>query len=303
MATMDLLNAHTKMMTLQISSIDDRYSCYRLIDPKSETAMAESMERYGQLTPIVVGEPLEEQYLLVDGFKRLRACRELGYSQINVSIFKAGKRALKAAMFHLNRQVRSMAPLEESMIIHGLYHDDKLTQEKIGTLLGFHKSWVCRRLSLLERLGDEVLEQVRLGLIGPGITRELTRLPRGNQMDTLYIMRKHQMTCRECAQLVTLLLESPRWEHDAILFFPEPILTKREPNRPPANTGFDLAFKELSRIKKRCTALLNRLHEKAPQVVPATERAQTLELFNCIEEALRGIKKAIHLTESSDADF
>ena len=300
---MDLLNAHTTVMTLQLSSIDDRYSCYRLIDPKSETAMAESMERYGQFSPIVVGEPLEERYLLVDGFKRLRACRELGCSQINASIFKAGKRALKAAMFHLNRQARTMAPLEEAMIIHGLYHDDKLTQEKIGTLLGFHKSWVCRRLSLLKRLDDEVLEQVRLGLIGPGITRELTKLPRGNQVDTLYTIRKHQMTCRESTQLVSLLQESPRWEFDTILFFPEPILAQREPDRPPVNKEFDLAFKELYRIKKRCAALLKRFHEKTPLVVPVKERSQVLELFSSIEGSLQGIKEATYLTESSDADF
>lgn len=304
MAAMDSLNTHTTVTRLPLTSLDERYKSYRLIVPKAEDAMVTSMEQYGQFTPIVVGDPGDDgRYLLVDGFKRLRACQKLGYTEIKSTIFEAGDRALKSVMFHLNRKARSMTPLEEAMIVHALHNEDKLPQNKIGELLGFHKSWVCRRIALIEHLDEEILDQVRLGLIGPGIIRELTRLPRGNQKDALETIRKHQMTCRETAQLVTLLLQKPRWEHNSILYFPEPILSQREPTRPPVNTEFNRTFKELSKISKRCAALLSRLQEKAPLIVPSPEQTFLVELFSSIEEALQDIKVLAHLTESSNEDF
>lgn len=295
MVAMNLLEDQIQVKTLALSSIDDRYDCYRLIDPKSEKTMKESMERYGQFSPVVVGVPEKNRYLLVDGFKRYRAWRKLGHSQIKVGLFEAGERALKAAMFHLNRQVRSMRPLEEAMIVYGLYRKDKLTQVQIGTLLGCHKSWVCRRLALVERLDEDVLEQVRLGLIGPGITRELLRLPRGNQADALTSIQKHQLTCRETAQLVKLLLERPIWEHGNILYLPRQILSQRQPDKPPANEIS--ALKELSTLKKRCQTLLTHL-QKHPQ---PTVEPQLSALLNDMEKLLQKIKTCI--TQTSDADF
>ncbi len=52
-------------------------------------------------------------------------------------------------------------------------------------LLNKHKSWVCRRLALLERLGPEAQAELRLGLMSPGLARQLTRLPTGNQAAVL----------------------------------------------------------------------------------------------------------------------
>jgi ParB/RepB/Spo0J family partition protein len=292
---MKLFKDQIQMKTLPLSSIDDCYECYRLIDPKTEKTMKESMDRYGQFSPVVVGVPAKNRYLLVDGFKRFRACRKLGHLQIKAGVFEAGERALKAAMFHLNRQARSMRPLEEAMIVYGLYRKDKLTQVQIGTLLGFHKSWVCRRIALVERLNDEVFEQVRLGLIGPGMTRELIRLPRGNQADTLRSIQKHQMTCRETAKLVRLLLERPRWEHDNIFYFPKEILSQRQPDKPPANEIS--ALKELSILKKRCKTLLTSLQKHSRPTVDF----QLLALVNDIGNLLQEIKTCI--TETYDADF
>ena len=39
--------------------------------------------------------------------------------------------------------------------MQALVREDGLSQVEAAELLGRHKSWVCRRLALLERLGDE----------------------------------------------------------------------------------------------------------------------------------------------------
>jgi ParB/RepB/Spo0J family partition protein len=287
-------------LTVPLGKIDDRYSRYRLIYPKADKAMAASIERYGQLSPVVVGPAQKKCYPLIDGFKRLRASRRLGLTDLTATVLQAGERALKAAMFHLNKKHHSMTAMEEAVIVRSLYREHDLTQEAIGTLLGYHKSWVNRRLALLDRLDADVLEQVRLGLIGPGMIRELAKLPRGNQAEVLDTIRKHTMTCRESAQLVALVLESPRWAIGNILYYPEPILSRREPDRPVCNAQLKRLMKQLSSINRQCEDLFQRIDKNPPGIDSPEGFSQVQELFGRIETTLKHIQKKVLI---SDADF
>ena len=72
-------------------------------------------------------------------------------------------------------------------------------------LLGQHKSWVCRRLALLEKLSAEVKEDLRLGLVGPALARQRTRLPAGNQQAVLALTRQQALTAQEVSGVIDLL--------------------------------------------------------------------------------------------------
>lgn len=61
---------------LPLEWLDERLQRYRLQDPRRERQIGQSLERYGQLAPIVVCM-LEGVYVLIDGFKRVRAARQL----------------------------------------------------------------------------------------------------------------------------------------------------------------------------------------------------------------------------------
>jgi len=71
--------------------------------------------------------------------------------------------------------------------------------------LGQHKSWVCRRLAMLERLSGGVLEDLRLGLLGPALARQLIRLPAGNQDAVLALTRRESLTAQEVSGVIDLL--------------------------------------------------------------------------------------------------
>jgi len=72
-------------------------------------------------------------------------------------------------------------------------------------LLGQHKSWVCRRLALLERLSAAAKVDLRLGLVGPSLARQLTRLPAGNQEALLALTRRETLTAQEVSGVIDLL--------------------------------------------------------------------------------------------------
>jgi hypothetical protein len=188
-----------------LAALGQRYRRYRLVDPPAEAAMAASLRRWGQLSPVVAcarGAHLE----LLDGFKRLAAARQVvGWTTLSVRVLELDERSAKAALLGLNRDQRGVRELEEAWIVQALVRDDGLTQVEAAHLLGQHKSWVCRRLALLEKLSDAVKEDLRLGLLGPTLARQLTRLPAGNQEAVLALTRRQTLTAQEVSAVIDLL--------------------------------------------------------------------------------------------------
>jgi ParB-like chromosome segregation protein Spo0J len=64
--------ASEDLLHLKPEEIGEHYGRYRLHLPEAERAMARSLERYGQLSPVVVCRR-QQRYELIDGFKRLGA--------------------------------------------------------------------------------------------------------------------------------------------------------------------------------------------------------------------------------------
>lgn len=188
-----------------LDALGQRYRRYRLADPPAEAAMAGSLRRWGQLAPVVACVQAARLELL-DGFKRWSAARQVtGLTSLSVRVVEVDERTAKAAILGLNQGRRATRELEEAWIVQALVRDDGLTQVEAAHLLGRHKSWVCRRLALLEKLSEGVKEDLRLGLLGPALARQLTRLPAGNQDTVLALTRRESLTAQEVSGVIVLL--------------------------------------------------------------------------------------------------
>lgn len=251
------LNESPPYLDLALESIGESYTRFRLTHPRSEASMLNSICKFGQLTPVVVGGEEKGRYEMIDGFKRLRALRHLKRECIRARVLDGHGRIRKAAMIQLNREGRSLRDMEEALVVQSLHREEGLSQMEIASFLGRDKSWVSRRIALIERLSEEVLEHLRLGLISPTQGREMIRLPRGNQKAALDSVLKHRLCSRETRRLVGMLIEHPRWEHEAILRLPLDILDDRNPPRPskraPACDPLDAA---LSRLETCCNLVI-----------------------------------------------
>lgn len=199
--------AGSDLETVALSALDERLARYRLQNRQAEQLMAVSLQRYGQLSPIVVCAEPEDRWLLIDGFKRLRASRQLkGQEQLLARRIEVDEASAKAALYNLNCHASRPQELEEAWIVHALVRDDGLSQVEVGQLLGRHKSWVNRRLAMLERLAEPAVEELRLGLLPVSLARQLTRLPVGNQVEALSTARNASLTSVELRGVVDLLL-------------------------------------------------------------------------------------------------
>ena len=230
---------------IAVSDVGEKYGAFRIVSPQAEAAMMKSIQRYGQMSPVVCIKR-GSVYELVDGFKRLRACRRLQKTVLKAKTEEFSERACKAAIIQLNRTGRSISEMEEALVLRSLHREDKLTQVEIAVLVGRHKSWVSRRIALLERLSEEVQENIRLGLITIIAGRELSRLPRGNQKAAAGAVLKHRLSTRETTKLITYLLSRPRWEYETILRTPWEIIERREA-RPVGLQGKLISFERICR--------------------------------------------------------
>ena len=188
----------------------------RLCSPGERQSLERSLARLGQLSPLLVfrhGDTLE----VIDGFKRLGAARSLGWAQLSIARLDVTMTGAKVRLWQSNAGT-GLSEMEEGWLVQSLHREDKLTQPQIGQLFGRHKSWVNRRLLLVESLCKEVQSAVQLGLLSATSARELCRLPRGNQAQVAKTVTQRGLTTRQNGSAGGCARERPRWRGRAGAF-------------------------------------------------------------------------------------
>ena len=199
-----------------LDQLGDHFRRYRLRVPQAVTAMVQSLRRWGQCAPIVA-TVRQEQPQVLDGFTRWEAALQVrgmttllvrGMTTLLVRLIDVDDRRAKAAIHGLNQTGRRPHELEEAWIVQALVREDGLSQLEVAELLGRHKSWVCRRLALLEKLCADVRQDLEVGLLTPTAAREIARLPAGNQSEVLDLSRREALNGDELSGVVRLLVGS-----------------------------------------------------------------------------------------------
>jgi len=180
---------------------------FRLIQPEAVRSMELSMRSNGQLHPLILLKN-DDGYHIIDGIKRYRSALEIGIEELQSLVFEVDMVMAKAMILHYNRHSSSLSMYEQGLIVRSLVHDHGMSQKEVARVLRQSHSWVCRRLSLIERLLPEVQDALRMGTITVSHGRELVKLPRGNQGQALEVIITEGLTSRECAIVVARLLKA-----------------------------------------------------------------------------------------------
>jgi len=195
-------NNQTRMPeSVSIAELSTTLSRARCPQPTQLKRMRQSLSQHGQMTPVIAVER-SRKLELVDGFKRRAAALQMGWKSLLVSRRPLDDRAQWVAMLALNR-ASSMSVLEEALILRELVQAGMM-QTEVAQLVGRHKTWVCRRLGLIERLHPDLLEWVRTGLLSPGTARRLYVLPPGNQVEIAAVVKQQNLSTQQAELLVSL---------------------------------------------------------------------------------------------------
>jgi len=168
-------------VNVELHQLDLRYERLRTRKPETERKLVASLAEIGQQVPVVVvrGEG-PERFVLVDGYKRVRALRRLGQDLVAITCWDLSE-AEALVLDRLMRTGEGATALEQGWLLHELAVRFELALEDLGRRFARSASWVSRRLALVEELPETIQEHVRRGeLPAHAAMKHLVPLARAN---------------------------------------------------------------------------------------------------------------------------
>lgn len=167
-------------MKVELEKFEPRFLHLRIVDPVVQTRLATSFEDYGQLVPVLAVETLlAPRLVLIDGYRRLAAAEELGWSRLDALVLPLDER--EALLLHRHMKRTRESALEDGWYLHELLEGQGMSQHELAVQFHCSASWISRRLALVRDLPEEVQQAVRDGRLTPDAAmKSLVPLSRDN---------------------------------------------------------------------------------------------------------------------------
>ena len=163
---------------IEIAHLHLRYVHTRVQRPEKVSSLAGSIERFGQIIPVIVLREGVDSLVLIDGYLRVRALRSCRRDTVVAEIWE-GKEEEALVEVLARAHTRKWDLVEEAALLWELHRRYHLSQSKIASLLGRKQGWVSGRLALYNALPEETLELIRQGSISTWVaTRVIAPIAR-----------------------------------------------------------------------------------------------------------------------------
>lgn len=297
-------------MDLEFHQLDHRYEALRLRKPEVEKRLLASLAEAGQRVPIVVvaGE-VESHFVVVDGYKRIRALRILHRDTVCAMRWELPEEdAILIDRFLRTRD--SETALEQGWLLREMTQRFELKLEELSRRVGRSVSWVSRRLALVRELPEEVQERVRRGeIVAHAAMKHLVPLARANRRQCVRVaegIAGNNVSSRQVAQLYAAWRDGTAECRERVAA--DPMLFVRAQGSLRDNTSTDLA----SLILRDCDILAStarrarrRLEEASLGVLLPPDREEIERAVRqCRDEVERfgkRLRKEVDDAEARDA--
>lgn len=154
--------------------VPNPYQPRQIFNDEEIAGLAESIREQGLLTPILVRKR-DQEYQIIAGERRFRACKLLGFTTIKAGVFDrlSDKKMMEWALIE-NIQRVQLSAIEEGKAFEQLLEHHGYTHDELAKTLGKSRSAVTNTLRLL-RLPESVQEYIRSGDLSAGHARSLLR--------------------------------------------------------------------------------------------------------------------------------
>lgn len=141
--------------------------------------LAESIRAEGLLQPVVV-RPVGQNYQLIAGERRWRACKLLGLKRILARVLEVSEASSAVLSLVENLQRADLNAIEEAMGYASLMRDFDLTQEAVAERVGKGRATIANSLRLLQ-LDAEIQGYLGRDLLSAGHAKVLLSLEAAEQ--------------------------------------------------------------------------------------------------------------------------
>jgi ParB/RepB/Spo0J family partition protein len=149
------------MTEAEIHTISKKYESFRLRDENREKYLLQSILEHGIRQPLqcVQGDRQQYQYVLLDGFKRLRCSCKLRLHR--VPVVSLGSDEAGSILYLLrSSNERNLTTLEQARFVDALHKQYGLSVAEIAVRLECSKAWVSVRLGIISEMSEVVREAV-----------------------------------------------------------------------------------------------------------------------------------------------
>jgi ParB family transcriptional regulator, chromosome partitioning protein len=154
------MEGHREIRQIEIGQLNLGYAHTRIDRPNERLALAASVERVGQIVPVIV----TTNFVLLDGYLRVGALKTCGRDTVVAEIWDCTEE--EALVEILTRaHGRKWDAIEEAALVRELHDHHHLSQGKIASRVGRTQGWVSGRLALYRALPDDVMNLIRKGSI------------------------------------------------------------------------------------------------------------------------------------------
>ena len=279
-------------MQLEFHQLDLPWEHLRVREPHRQRHLLASLAESGQQTPIVVVIANDDngRYLVIDGYKRIAALRQLGRDTVEATVWPMSE----AEALLLSRSQR-MSPqesaLEQGWLLSEMEHRFRYSLDELARRFDRSVSWVSRRLALVELLPEAVQRQVREGSIAAQIAMKylapVARVSADDCERMAAAFVKHRCDTKQAAQLYAAWREGSRVVRERILAEPELFLkTQRQPQ-----TAKPAAAEQIERDLEMAVAILRRAGRRLSEALPEMNAAQQEQAQREIESARRELNR------------
>lgn len=216
-------------MEVEVGQLDRRYEELRTRSTSRERRLLASLAEIGQQAPVIVVRD-GTQWVLVDGYKRVRALARLGTDVVCCTEWALGE----ADALLLERVLRvgdRDSAIEQGWFLRELTTRFGLSLEELARRFDRSKSWVSRRIALVGELPDAVQEHVRTGAVSAhAAMKYMVPLARANEDDCVKLstaVAPLKLSTRQVGELYATYMAGNATSRELLLRDPMLVLEAR----------------------------------------------------------------------------
>ena len=283
-------------MEIEFHQLDLRYEGLRVRRPERERRLIASLAEHGQQVPIVVVALGGDRFLVIDGYKRVRALRRLREDTVEATVWAMGE----AEALVLDRSLRTSTAetaLEQGWLLLELHETFSMTQEELAKQFDRSVSFVSRRLALVRELPTSIQDRVRRGEISGQVAMKylvpMARVKREDCEALAEVLAKQKLTHREVGEVYAAWRSASPKLRSRLIEDPGLFLrVQREHAQPPEPDASGHLMRELEMLGVLARRAARRWGKGAAQMDPAQRELAELCLAQARADLDRLCKQA-----------
>jgi len=297
-----LIASHTRFtfglsMQLEFHQLELRWEHLRVRHPARQRRLLASLAESGQQAPIVVvaAEDQAGRYIVIDGYKRIAALKQLGRDTVEAVVWPMGE----AGAVLLDRSLRFSAhetALEVGWLLAEMEQRFGYSLEELARRFDRSVRWVSQRLALVEVLPEAIQQQVREGQIGAQVAMKvLVPVARQSLEDCqrmAAILAEYHCDTRAAGQLYAAWRGGSATMRQRILSDPALFFKTQRQEKAPAGPAA-----ELIRDLEMVSAIVQRAHRRlagaGAEELDRQQRTAARQQIERIAKQLHGIQEKL----------